>query len=416
MFRALASKNFPPFGKFQIEFPVVENKPAELAEVHLFTGVNGTGKTRLLAVLAAMLGNPAPLHKRVKGVTQNIEIAGRDKTPPPPNPPQTWPAIFASGQNFGWMRSGPFTQWCQTVPAFAYNGTAYLSDANVTVMAGLPKPDRAACLSFSRPEGYSQRLLQGITNLKVQAAMDVMNAGASVKTTRSTQIVRALEATVSEITGHPFVFHVKSFPQPTLCVKWANTELPFDLLPDGLRSIIGWLVDAVVALEAWLQGQGDLSGTEAVFLLDEVESHLHPVWQRRILPAFQRLFPKAQIFVATHSPFVISSLNHGWIHKLTLENDGHVKVVKPEPASLGDSYIYVLEEIMGLPQWYDPETEELLAKFRGLRDEAFGGSDDAKAKAFELGRQLACRSDELRYVMGKELNQMERRLGKAEAK
>jgi hypothetical protein len=39
MFRVLASDDFPPFGKFRMDFPPVENKPAELAEVHLFTGV-----------------------------------------------------------------------------------------------------------------------------------------------------------------------------------------------------------------------------------------------------------------------------------------------------------------------------------------------------------------------------------------
>jgi predicted ATP-binding protein involved in virulence len=83
---------------------------------------------------------------------------------------------------------------------------------------------------------------------------------------------------------------------------------------DGLRGIIGWLVHALVMIDVWLQGKADPTNTEAVFLLDEIESHLHPAWQRKILPAFQRLFPKSQIFVATHSPFVISSLNHGWIH------------------------------------------------------------------------------------------------------
>ena len=50
MFRALASDNFPPFGKLNLQFLEVKNKPADLAEVHLFTGVNGTGKTRLLTV------------------------------------------------------------------------------------------------------------------------------------------------------------------------------------------------------------------------------------------------------------------------------------------------------------------------------------------------------------------------------
>jgi predicted ATP-binding protein involved in virulence len=192
--------------------------------------------------------------------------------------------------------------------------------------------------------------------------------------------------------------------------------LPFDLLADGLRSIIGWMVDAVVMMDAWLQGQSSVMDTEAVFLLDEIESHLHPAWQRRILPAFQHLFPKAQIFVATHSPFVISSLNHGWVHRLILEQDGKVKALPPVSASAGDSYISVVEEIMGLEEWYDPETEKLLADFRAERDRAYQGDSHAKAKAIQLAEQIGSRSMELGYVMGRELSQMERRLGKAEAK
>jgi len=243
-----------------------------------------------------------------------------------------------------------------------------------------------------------------------------MNSENGTTKTRSRQIVQTLEGVLSEITGQPFLFHVTTYPQPNLLVKWASSELPFNLLPDGLRSIIGWVVDAVVMMDAWLQGNGRILDTEAVFLLDEPESHLHPVWQRRILPAFQRLFPKAQIFVATHSPFVIASLNHGWIHRLTIDPNGQVAPSQPEPASAGDSYISVLEDIMGLEEWYDPETEKLLADFRAERDKAFQGDGAAKVKAVQLAEQLGNRSMELRYTMGRELHQMERRLGKAEGK
>jgi hypothetical protein len=413
MFRALASDNFPPFGKLNLQFPVVESKPADLAEVHLFTGVNGTGKTRLLTVLAAMLGGTEALARRLKGPgTTTFRVSEKIPTPGHPNP--SWLAFDANPHGIHWQMLTPFAQWCQTVPAFAYHGTAYVKDEKIAAMGGTPNPQRPTCLAFSRPADYSKTLLQAIANLTVQAGMESRRSDATKG--RSIQIVQALEDAISGITQQRFAFFVTGYQEPKLLVRWGSSELFFDVLPDGLRAIIGWMVDATVMLDAWLQGKGDLRETEAVFLLDEPESHLHPVWQRRVLPAFQRLFPKAQIFVATHSPFVISSLNHGWIHRLSLEHDGQVAVAEPAPASLGDSYIYVLEEIMGLPEWYDPETEELLARFRALRDDAFHGNDDARAKAFELGQSLAGRSDELRFMMGKELSQMERRLGKAEAK
>jgi len=399
-----------------MDFEPVADKPADLAEVHLFTGVNGTGKTRLLAVLAAMLGGSEALMKRVKDDAEAATLKATDA----PHRLEPWFVAHLTSGNLSFASPSQFNErfanWCQQVPAFAYHGVAYVTDANIEALAGVPRPKREACLSFFPTEKHSQPLLQAIANLKLQAAMDSLNPENGKTKTRSTQIIQTLESTMTEITGQPFLFRVTAYPQPVLCVRWANSDLSFDLLPDGLRSIIGSLVDAVVMFDAWIQGRGNILDMEAVFLLDEPESHLHPVWQRRVLPAFQRLFPKAQIFVATHSPFVISSLNHGLIHRLVMDQNGLVTAAPPQQARAGDSYISVLEEIMGLEEWYDPETEKLLADFRAEREKAFQGDAAAKAKALEMAQQLGNRSMELRYVMGRELNQMERRLGKPEGR
>ena len=90
MFRELFVRDFPPFGEVLFKFPAVENKPPELAEVHLFTGVNGTGKTRLLTLLAAMLGHDASLRNRLKGTNSHIQISIPDKTGTH-QLPNTWP-------------------------------------------------------------------------------------------------------------------------------------------------------------------------------------------------------------------------------------------------------------------------------------------------------------------------------------
>ena len=401
-----------------MEFPPVENKPAELAEVHLMTGVNGTGKTRLLALLAAVLGGDTALKRRLKGGDNAIDVfaSGRPHAPGP-WPPQ-WTSTLPRGQYVLHVdkRVPSLQRWFTEVPAFAYDGAACVSDAPVAVMAGVPSPERAECLSFSRTANHSAVLLQALANLKLQSAIDLANDGAGSDASRPTQIVRAVEDVLTRITGRQLLFEVTTYPQPALQVRWANLQMPFDVLPDGLRSIIGWMVDAVVMMDAWLQGKGPLEESEAVFLLDEVESHLHPVWQRRILPAFQRLLPRAQIFAATHSPFVISSLNYGWIHPLSLEKDGKVKIKEPVPAKAAESYISVIEDIMGMEEWYDPETEKLLAEFRAERDRAYRGDAEARGKAVRLAEDLSARSMELRYMMGRELNQMERQLAKAGTK
>jgi hypothetical protein len=386
--------------------------------VHLLTGVNGTGKTRLLASLAAFLGNHTPLTKRFRGAEKIVLIHASRDPRAPGRPSLSWGLTVAVSSSSFQTGGDEVTsqRWASTVPAFAYDGAAYVSDAPIKAVAGLPVPPRQECLSFIRPADHSAPLLQAIANLNLQAALNLLNRDAGGGAGRPTEIVRMLEDALIWITGQQFRFEVKVYPEPTLRVKWANVDMPFDTLPDGLRSIIGWMVDAVVMVDAQLQGKGSLKETEAVFLIDEVESHLHPAWQRRVLPAFQLLFPKAQMFVATHSPFVISSLTHGWIHPLSLEKDGRVKVRPPVAATAGESYISVIEDIMGLEEWYDPETEKLLAEFRAERDRAYGGDAEARGKAVRLAEDLSTRSMELRYMMGRELNQMERQLAKAPAK
>lgn len=418
MFRAIASKNFEPFGQLRLEFPPVPDKPENLAEVHLFTGVNGTGKTRILSVLSAMLGNTKHLLKRMKG-GQSSSIYATSRFPATDNFERWGSYLVAGPTSVGWQHvGGDFIQKHQEIPAFAYSGYAYVTDAPVSAMGAVQKPDRNECLSFNRPEQSSHLLLQAVTNLLFEAAVDSLNVSPESTThSRSARLVKLLEATIFEITGTKFQFRIEKFPQISLFVVWGKNKLPFDVLPDGLRAIIGWLVHALVMMDVWLQGQKDPTDVEAIFLLDEIESHLHPAWQRKILPAFQRLFPKSQIFVATHSPFVIASLNHGWIHSLKMEANGQVIVEKPKAASKGDSYISVVEEIMGVKEWFDPETEKLLKKFRSERDLIYGEkTPEERVTLFEsvkkLALEISSRSEELGFIMGKELNQLERHLAK----
>jgi hypothetical protein len=415
MIRAIASDNFPPFGKFVLPLLPVEKKPAELGEVHLFTGVNGTGKTRLLSMIAAMLGSNFALLRRMKGFASGATIYATDACPAPDNL-GLWSQMDARSGSVNWVRFyGNFGNELQTIPAFAYCGNAYVSDAKISVLANVQRPNRHECLSFSHPETTSQSLLQAIANLITASALPADESSNTAGKTDPKDLVNSMESTISGITRVPFQFHITRFPEISLDVRWGGKQLPFDLLPDGLRSIIGWMAHALVMVEIWLQGGRDPRGSEAIFLLDEPESHLHPAWQRKILPAFQHLFPKAQIFVATHSPFVIASVNHGWIHPITLDSDGKAKIEKSISASSGESYVSVVEDVMGLKEWFDPETEDLLAKFRKARDEAYQGSASSQSLARKLAAEISGRSVELEFMMGRELIQMDRQLTKQAA-
>ncbi len=89
-------------------------------------------------------------------------------------------------------------------------------------------------------------------------------------------------------------------------------RMPFHLLSDGYRNMIGMAADiayGMAALNPHLQGEA-VRQTPGVVLIDELDLHLHPNWQRVVVGKLLEAFPKVQFIGTTHSPFIIQSL-HG---------------------------------------------------------------------------------------------------------
>ncbi len=109
-----------------------------------------------------------------------------------------------------------------------------------------------------------------------------------------------------------------------------------------------------------------------ILLLDEIDIHLHPSWQRRLLPVVQRLFPSAQIFCSRHSPFVVNSVDGAWIHMLNLEG-AYAKAKPPELSEAGRSYATVLRQIFDTPRRFGQEVENRIAEFYNHRAQLMAG-------------------------------------------
>ena len=87
---------------------------------------------------------------------------------------------------------------------------------------------------------------------------------------------------------------------------------PFHLLSDGYRSMVGMVADIayrMAILNPHLLEEATRE-TPGIVLIDEVDLHLHPTWQRLVVDALLRTFPHVQFVGTTHSPFIIQDL-HG---------------------------------------------------------------------------------------------------------
>lgn len=113
-----------------------------------------------------------------------------------------------------------------------------------------------------------------------------------------------------------------------------------DDLSDGQRTmatLVGDLARRAITLNPWM-GAEVLQQTHGVVLIDELDLHLHPQWQRRLVDDLRRTFPRLQFICTTHSPFLIQSVRPGELIKL----DGEL-VIEPAGRSLEEIVDLVMD-------------------------------------------------------------------------
>ena len=111
--------------------------------------------------------------------------------------------------------------------------------------------------------------------------------------------------------------------RPQLWIDQGMTTIPVRQLSDGERGILAIVLDLTRRLaQANPNFTDPASEAEAVVLIDEIDLHLHPKWQRHIIPNLTETFPRCQFIATTHSPFVIQALQHGKLINLDLEESG----------------------------------------------------------------------------------------------
>lgn len=132
------------------------------------------------------------------------------------------------------------------------------------------------------------------------------------------------------------------FEEGRVLVEFEHQRIiPFEHLSDGQRTILGLFCDLArraAILNPHLLGEAS-SQTRGVVLIDELDLHLHPRWQRTIIDGLRQLFPQIQFICTTHSPFLIQSLRDARLIML----DG-----RDEPDFANKSIEDIAEEIQGV--------------------------------------------------------------------
>lgn len=120
----------------------------------------------------------------------------------------------------------------------------------------------------------------------------------------------------------------------------------FDQLGFGYQTSLTWLSDFCKRMfELYPKSKNPLQ-EEAVVLVDELDLHLHPKWQRDIVPTLSKVFPRVQFIVTTHSPHVLQSMED--VNLYVLRRDETSGEITVERSDVTDFTGWTVEDILSV--------------------------------------------------------------------
>lgn len=155
---------------------------------------------------------------------------------------------------------------------------------------------------------------------------------------------RVFSNTDMKMSNPRFENNPKRFVLTQTLANGESVELLFDQLSDGYRGMIALVADFARRLAIANQyADGNPLDGGGILMIDEVDAHLHPKWQYRVIEDLQRTFPNVQLIVTTHSAEVVSMVDAKNVYILDSE-DGVLEERHPEQQTKG----YYPEDIAGM--------------------------------------------------------------------
>lgn len=172
----------------------------------------------------------------------------------------------------------------------------------------------------------------------------------------------------------------RSLGKPRILVDIEGKKINISQLSQGQKTLIALAFDIARRLVT-LNPLSDMPlAGHGIVVIDEVELHLHPLWQQSILIGLQEVFPNIQFIVTTHSPQVLSTVDNTCIRQMCFDENGNTTIKTPTFQTKGVISADILARIMGtnpVPEeleeakWVDDFSASLIAQNQTLVDKYF---------------------------------------------
>ena len=387
--------------------------------VNILYGTNGTGKTSILEAINIASGSffmdMSSVEKRLIKLSDIRLAAHNDNGLPLPE--YQFPVSIEAkgcvlGKKISWRRtlnsvsSGTtmieakaMSIQSQKASALTQNGerevlpiVAYFStqrlfgERKATRVDSTKKP-------VGRFSGYYNSLNSTNTQKHIKAAFkDAEYEQYQIQQTDKTFVNEGLESMKALLLRHfedwerIYYFDSESNPNVEKGLYIAQKDgniIPESLLSDGYRNFLWLLLDIAwrcYTLNPFL-GKDAFAKTKGIVTIDEIDLHLHPKWQQRVLSILATEFPNIQFVITTHSPIIMSSVKGS---VLMLEDD----TITYQENIYGMKPSYVLEVLMHIQERL-PHFQENIHTYFTLINEGNGKSAEALAIRKQLEADIS---------------------------
>lgn len=144
---------------------------------------------------------------------------------------------------------------------------------------------------------------------------------------------------------------------PEVILETSSGDFALDAVSGGVASIID------LAWQIYMFNDNN----PFTVTFDEPENHLHPEMQKTLLPNFLSAFPNAQFIIASHNPFIISSVPDSNVYVLNYNPNNKVESILLENIEKSGTANEILREVLGIettmPNWVDDKIESIISKY-----------------------------------------------------
>jgi predicted ATP-binding protein involved in virulence len=241
-----------------------------------------------------------------------------------------------------------------TLPLIAYYGTARLW---LQPRARSTPRGEARKSELSRFEGYRDAIDRRCSPRELMRWIQRQDY-ASYQERRESDLYRAVKRAMVSMVEHATDVRFDPRRNEVVLLFDNRDPQPFNNLSDGQRNMLALTGDIAVRMARLNPHLRDrvLKETPGIVLIDELDLHLHPTWQRHLVEDLRTLFPGIQFVATSHSPFIIQTMREGE----TIALDHRQPVINPGKLGIEE----IAEDLMGV------ENAAVSPRYQQMRDTA----------------------------------------------